>query len=73
MLQHDLPLLGNWDWFCGVAEAEKQGWLRGLYKERAKNMHSPNNHPTVQIGELLQLSCFHGFFMVGLHDLQDWE
>lgn len=68
VLQHDLPLPGNWEWFCGVAGAEKRGWLRDLHKGRAKNFRSPNNHPTGQTGELLQLSCFHGFSMARLRD-----
>lgn len=68
VLQHDLLLPGNWEWFCGATGAEKRGWLRDLHKERAKNVHSPNNHPTGQIGELQQLLYFHGFSMVRFHD-----
>lgn len=66
MLQHDLLLLGNWDWFCGVAGAEKRGWLRDI--KNVQKITSPCKHPTEQIGELLYLSCFHGFSMARLHD-----
>lgn len=30
VLQHDLLLLGSWEWFCGVVGAEKWGSLRDI-------------------------------------------
>lgn len=80
VLQHYHLLLQEGGQICAVAGAEKRGGLRGLHKERAKKLHSPNNHP---LGGLLSsFSCcvfmvfpWGGFMILLMQDpaLQDPE